>query len=139
MSASKSTDRKQQRPAAARRKSAPRYATQDFSKEEVRRRFMCDYFHFWFGCPHGICKRQHRCAGDPFACFERFWWLVPERLKVEFRTYVKARTAGASHDAAWEAAEKEVVRQAPWIAAIDAEVRAKIAAREAELTQRHGE
>jgi hypothetical protein len=43
------------------------------------------------------------------------------------------------HDAAWEAAEKEVIRQAPWIAAIDAEVRAKIAAREAALTQRHGE
>lgn len=138
------TDRKKQpRPAPARKDSPtlPQGSDRiDFSNEAVRRRFICDLFQFWFGCRAGSCQRQRRCVGDPQACFDRFWWMVPERLKVEFRAYVKARVAGAPHDEASDAAEKEVVRQAQYIAEIDAAVDAQIAARRrAESAARHGE
>jgi hypothetical protein len=136
MSTSKTDRRKKQRSAPARANTQRR----DFSQPDVRRRFLCDTFLFWLGCPHTGCKRQRRCVGDASACFDRFWWLVPENHKVHLRAYVKARVAGAPHHEACAAAEKEVVRQARYIAEIDAASDAKIAARRsAENAARHAE
>jgi hypothetical protein len=67
--------------------------TQD---KDADTRWLNNYFAFWAVCEAGACKRGKRCAGKPKACFERFWPAVPERMKFEFRGYLKAFSDGLS-------------------------------------------
>jgi hypothetical protein len=61
-------------------------------------------------CPHKRCKRARACAGDARACFRRWWPVVPEAFKVEFRTIIKALHDGASPAEAGRMAAAEVAR-----------------------------
>lgn len=64
--------------------------------DETLARWLNNYFAFWAICATGVCKRNKRCAGDPKACHDRFWPHVPERMKFEFRGYIKAADDGLS-------------------------------------------
>jgi hypothetical protein len=103
----------------------------EFSQESERHRFIADLFTFWFACPDNRCRRQRACAGDSSACFERYWWLVPEAHKINFRTFIKARVAGMSLEEAGRAADEDIARSAEHIARVDAETLARLKAREA--------
>ena len=100
-------------------------------------RIICNYFRFWLACTEKICFRNKSCSGDARVCHDRFWPLVPERLKFEFRGLILALNEGLSgEDAArkvqadWErmealarelgqgpAAEPASARAAPMVAA----------------------
>ena len=63
---------------------------------EEHRRWVNNYFHFWIACEDPACKRKEGCAGDPYACHQRWWPWTPERYKVRYRAYVKARAEGGT-------------------------------------------
>lgn len=107
----------------------------ELSEERERRRYIADLFTFWFACPDNSCRRRRACAGDPYTCFERYWWLVPEAHKINFQTFIRARVAGMSVEQACRACDEEIARSAEHIARVDAEVGAKLAADKA---ARHG-
>jgi hypothetical protein len=60
-------------------------------QEEEARRGLCTGLTFWKVCRHKQCNRQRACAGDVDRCFNRFWPLVPEEVKVEIRAMITAR------------------------------------------------
>jgi len=68
--------------------------------DDALERWLNNYFAFWAICPTGVCKRNKRCAGDATACHDRFWPHVPERMKFEFRGYMKAANEGLSAEEA---------------------------------------
>ena len=114
---------------------AQKRAQAEFDRRRDRqRRHLCNTFEFWSVCPQSPCRRRKSCAGDAGACFERWWWVLPEKVKIFFRAGIKARIAGLSIDEACRVADEEVARSADHIARVDAEVDAKIAANRA----RHG-
>lgn len=120
------TDRKTTKP--SRRKPPAVSGEHRFANADVRRRFICDLYYFWSACPGRACHRQRRCVGDPQACFDRYWWLVPEAHKITLRTVIKARAAGMTAEEAIRAAEEEVARSAEHIARVDAEIHARMRA-----------
>jgi hypothetical protein len=64
-------------------------------------RRICNHFRFWLACPNKVCARNESCSGDDaLACFDRFWPLVPERLKFEFRGLILALNDGLTADEA---------------------------------------
>jgi hypothetical protein len=128
-------DRRKQQRSAATPRQAREMNKYELSEESERRRFIADLFTFWFACPDDRCRRRRACAGDPYTCFERYWWLVPETHKINFRTFIRARVAGMSVQQANRACKEEIARSAEHIARVDAEVVAKIAADKA---ARHG-
>jgi len=65
------------------------------------------------------------------ACFQRWWWLVPEQHKVRYRAWVRARADGLSHDEALRVAATEVEQRADHIAQTNAKVLARLDAMEA--------
>ncbi len=71
----------------------------------------CNSMRFWRICEIAECKRRRTCAGDPWACFERHWRLVPEPLKHAIRAMVVARGDGASYD---EALRAGIAAHAQW-------------------------
>ena len=95
---------------------------------EEHRRWVNNYFHFWIACEDPACKRKEGCAGDPYACHQRWWPWTPERYKVRYRAYVKARAEGGTHEQAWAHAEAELERLADHIAWVEAEQDARFAA-----------
>ena len=103
---------------------------------EARKRWVNNLFGYWHICSARVCKRTRGCAGDPHACFERWWWITPERPKVQFRAYIKASCAGLSPQDALREADAEVERAAEHIARVDAETArawdAKVAAEKAD-------
>ena len=68
--------------------------------DDAPQRCINNYFAFWAICPTGVCKRNKRCAGDSQACHDRIWPHVPERMKFEFRGYIKAADDGLSGEEA---------------------------------------
>jgi len=98
---------------------------------DARKRWVNNLFGYWHVCAARVCKRNRGCAGDPHACFERWWWMTPEAPKVQFRAYIKASCAGLSPQDALREADAEVERAAEHIARVDAET-----ARAWEATQR---
>jgi hypothetical protein len=81
--------------------------------DDALERWLNNYFAFWVICERGACKRNKRCAGDATACHDHFWPHVPERMKFEFRGYIKAADDGLSVEEAkrkvqadWERMEK---------------------------------
>jgi hypothetical protein len=69
-------------------------------EREAMRRWQCTMFRFWRDCARSGCRRMRACSGDPDACFERRWPLLPEECRVWFRTAITALSAGASPQAA---------------------------------------
>ena len=60
------------------------------------RRSVCTTYKFWHVCPQKACGRAHACTGDAFACFDRWWPIVPEDLKIQLNVAIKARHDGMS-------------------------------------------
>jgi hypothetical protein len=121
-------DRRKQPRSAATPRQARQMNKYELSQERERRRFIADLFTFWFACPNGGCRRRRACAGDPYTCFKRYWWLVPEAHKINFWTFIRARVAGMSVQQASRACDEEIARSADHIARVDAETKAKILA-----------
>ena len=92
---------------------------------ELQRRFVNNVFQFWIVCQYPACKRKESCAGDPYACHQRWWPWVPERNKAYYRAYVQARADG-THEQAHQHAEAEVKRLADHIAWVEAEQDARL-------------
>ena len=63
-------------------------------------RHSCNLFRFWLACPDKVCARNKSCSGDAHACHDRFWPLVPERLKFEYRGMIVALNDGLSREEA---------------------------------------
>jgi hypothetical protein len=59
--------------------------------EEAARRKMCTGLTFWKVCRHKQCNRERGCSGDVDRCFNRWWPLVPENIKVGIRATITAR------------------------------------------------
>jgi hypothetical protein len=99
---------------AARKRRVPQEPAQAQARHDAEqtemRRVQCTLFQFWRGCALKRCRRARRCDGDPHACFERWWPLVPEVLKVQYRAAIVALGAGLSPHAAAQAARAEVER-----------------------------
>lgn len=94
------------------------------------RRLMNTFMGYWHVCGVAGCKRKRGCAGDPHACFDRWWPVTPEAMKVEFRAIITALGAGRTPQQALDDAKAEVARAADHIARIDASWRAAQEARE---------
>lgn len=95
------------------------------TRHELQRRFVNNVFQFSIVCQYPACKRKESCAGDPYACHQRWWPWVPERNKAYYRAYVQARADG-THEQAHQHAEAEVKRLADHIAWVEAEQDARL-------------
>ena len=84
----------------------------DRAEHNDYRRKINTHFLFWTECEHRACGRARGCAGgDPDDCFKRWWPVVPEELKVEFRACVTGMGAkGMSYEEAVVYAQAEVAR-----------------------------
>jgi hypothetical protein len=92
-------------------KPTPAQAQAQHAAEQTQmRRVQCTLFQFWRGCARKRCRRARRCDGDPHACFERWWPLMPEHLKVQYRAAIVALGAGMSPHAAAQTARTEAER-----------------------------
>ena len=87
-----------------------RVQLQIWAQHDAHRRKCNTMFRFWKVCPDGACKRAKSCAGNPHACFFRWWPHVPQDFKISFRAIVKAMCAGASAKEAARAGHDAVAR-----------------------------
>jgi len=78
--------------------------------EDTFKRWRNNFFAFWAVCTAPACKRTKRCAGDPTACHDRLWPHVPERMKFEFHTTLKAINDGLPLEAVMQKVEEELAR-----------------------------
>ena len=94
------------------RTSAEQRAWQKKADEEyaAMKRWQCNILSFWRVCQERSCRRARGCAGDSRACFERWWPIVPEELKIWLRTAMTSQAKGLSPADAVNAANAEVVR-----------------------------
>jgi len=113
--------RRKRLPAARVKAMQTRYQAMIAKRYEKQRRFVNNVFQFWTVCTNAACKRREDCAGDPYACHERWWRVTAERHKVWYRAYVKARAEDSSPEQAQAHAEAEVKRLAEHIARVEAE------------------
>ena len=91
-------------------------------RREGLRRWANTHFLFWRVCGDKACRRTSRCAGgEPEACFDRWWPVVPERDKVYFRACITQMKEGMTAEELGRAARAEVERAAEHIARIEAE------------------
>jgi hypothetical protein len=72
------------------------YFRPHLERQKQARRGMCSWLMFWKACGHKKCLRAHACAAKVDDCFDRFWPIVPEWLKVCIRAAGKAKEAGLS-------------------------------------------
>ena len=100
-------------------------------RNDAQRRLVCNIFGLWRVCAEKPCQRRKSCSGDMHACFQRWWWLVPEQHKTFYRSYLRAHAEGVSHDDALRRAAAEVEERAAEIAERNAEILARIDATEA--------
>jgi hypothetical protein len=59
---------------------------------------------FWFACPTKRCRRARSCVGDPARCHAIFWPVVPEEIKVWWRTLLDSHRTGRTATQAGRAA-----------------------------------
>ena len=65
------------------------------------------FFGFPRCCPSKACRRHRRCSGeDAMVCRRIFWPVVPEELKVWFRSLVESRRTNRTFRQADRAANK---------------------------------
>jgi hypothetical protein len=60
------------------------------------RRKVSSLLKFWKFCGHRVCLRARACARKTNDCYEPFWRIVPEELKITIRTGMQARAEGLS-------------------------------------------
>ena len=86
------------------------YQVKSTRREDARKQRMCDALKFWMFCPTPLCRRRHRCSGDPQACFTAKWEVVPEEVKEWLRAARSLRANGLSAREAMQQAHAEVAR-----------------------------
>ena len=70
---------------------AQRKAHEASLRERVAvKRVMNNVLGFWLACGKARCRRNRVCSGDPNACFQQLWPLVPEEEKEYVRACIKA-------------------------------------------------
>jgi hypothetical protein len=74
------------------------------------RRVQCNAYLLWHICRYKICRRAHTCSRDPVACFDRHWPIIPEEMKMWWRTAIPALHAGATPAEAVAAAQAGLAR-----------------------------
>ena len=89
---------------------------------------LCTGLQFWTVCEKA-CRRAKACAGDSQVCFERWWPIVPEGIRLRLRVFIKTCGEGGTRAAAWAKAQAEAERWAEHIARVDAETDAELRAR----------
>jgi hypothetical protein len=57
------------------------YQIKSTRRDDARMQRRCDALKFWTICSTPLCRRRHRCSGDPQACFTTKWEVVPEEVK----------------------------------------------------------
>ena len=91
-------------------------AQRDAERVDLRR-VQCNSYLLWHICKYKLCRRAQTCSRDPVACFERHWPIIPEEMKVWWRTAIPALHAGATPAEAVAAANAEVAKWKPEIEA----------------------
>jgi hypothetical protein len=79
-------------------------------KAAAAQRKLCSYLMFWKFCGHKKCLRERACAVDGKDCFDRFWPLLPEEIKISVRTEIKAAKARLSSVETMAAIERDLAR-----------------------------
>jgi hypothetical protein len=74
------------------------------------KRMLGNGFKFWVMCRARRCQRARGCAGEPVACFARFWAIVPEDFKLRCHGIVEARTRGMSPEEAIAYADNKLAQ-----------------------------
>jgi hypothetical protein len=57
------------------------------------RRQLCSVLRFWKVCRNKQCRRARACAGNVDRCFDCFWPVVPDVLKIQIRAAREAHAA----------------------------------------------
>lgn len=65
------------------------WQARETAERKQMRRWQCTLFLFWSVCTNKACRRARACAGEPEACFARWWPHVPQEVKVRYRAMVK--------------------------------------------------
>jgi hypothetical protein len=86
------------------------YQEKSTRRSDRRRARMCDALKFWGVCATPLCRRRHACSGDPEACFETKWPIVPDEVKEWLRAARALRASGLSPQQAMQQAHAEVAR-----------------------------
>lgn len=73
-------------------------------------RALCRALDFWRVCGKAPCRRALDCKGDAEACFQTFWWQMPEHVRVWVRAAISASAGGLGKKAVARAADAEVER-----------------------------
>ncbi len=107
----------------------PNYYRKQLDERFAARRKLCSFLEFWKFCGHKACLRTQGCTHSTAECFERFWPLVPDLFKYQFRAGIEALSAGlpaneigAALDAARARWQEMQALSAPDAAASPAEV-----------------
>jgi hypothetical protein len=74
------------------------------------KRMLGNGFKFWVMCRARRCQRVRGCAGEPVACFARFWAIVPEDFKLRCHTIVEGRLQGMSPEDAIAYADNKLAQ-----------------------------
>lgn len=117
----------------AKRKSKKQAQAENLARaEELKqaRRDMCSWLKFWKYCGHKKCLHVRGCADDAFDCFDRFWPIVPERIKVCIRAAGKAHQAKLPRPEVKAHIERELARWDAFVASEEARQAATQAAAE---------
>jgi hypothetical protein len=99
----------------------------DVREHDAVKRVFNNVLGFWLACGKARCRRNNACSGDPHACFQQLWPLVPEQEKEYVRGCITAskvtRSPQALHQAgvaARDACLKRMESVTPPAAARDA-------------------
>jgi len=65
---------------------------------------------FWKACGHKKCLRARACVVDGKDCFDRFWPLLPEEIKISIRIEIKAAKVRLSPAETMADIERELAR-----------------------------
>jgi len=79
-------------------------------QQAAAQRHLCSHLLFWKVCGHKKCLRTRACAVDYKDCFDRFWPLLPEEVKIYIRTTIKAAKARLSPAETEAEFEREIAR-----------------------------
>jgi hypothetical protein len=79
-------------------------------REAAAQRKLCSHLLFWKACGHKKCLRARACVVDGRECFDRFWPLVPEEIKISIRTEIKTAKARLSPAETKAVIEREIAR-----------------------------
>ncbi len=103
-------------PEAERKATQAKFQTAFDQRGIEDRRMFNNIFCLWHICADKACRRVSRCVGDPDACHQRWWPVVPEGQKRHFQFFMKAAKEGASNAEALRIAQQKCEEFAEQIA-----------------------